>query len=87
MIPMVVPRNTVTAVALVEMISEIRRPYRSWAKMSRPVPHSTPSGCAAVMPPQSAMGLPPVSLIDEGSNLYGSMPTMPAMIGPMIAVP
>ena len=37
----------------------------SWAMMSRPVPHSTPSGCAALMPPQSRFGLP-TQVADRG---------------------
>ena len=36
MMPMTVPMVTVISVAVVAMMSEIRRPYRSWAKMSRP---------------------------------------------------
>ena len=63
MMPMTVPSATVISVALVAMTSEMRRPKSSWAKISLPVPHSIPSGCAQLIPPHAPMGLPPRSLI------------------------
>src|SRR6266545_541915 len=84
--PTTVPMMTVISVALVAMIREMRRPYRSWAKMSRPVPHSTPSGCdGQLIPPLGRFGFPPSSLIADASSLYGLMPTAPAITGPKMA--
>ena len=80
MIPMTVPRITVTNVALVAMMSEIRRPNSNWGKMSRPVPHSTPRMWVELMPPNSPNGLPPRSLIAFLSNAYGSIPIAGAIL-------
>ena len=54
--------------------------------MSRPVPHSTPKGWAALIPPNSPIGFPPRSLIAFGSSLYGLIPNCPAMNGPKMAM-
>ena len=78
--------TTVMMVALVAMRSEIRRPKSNWAKMSRPVPHSTPSGCSRLMPPQGPTGPPPMSLIAGLSNEYGSTPMTAQMTGARIAM-
>ena len=69
MMPISTPMVTVISVAVVEMMSEIRRPNSSWAKMSRPVPHSTPSGCAALIPPKAPYGFPAKSLIALASRV------------------
>ncbi len=51
MMPRMTPTTSEKTVARIATVSEVVSPVRMRAKMSRPVPGSTPSGWAQLMPP------------------------------------
>ena len=68
------------------MISDSLSPLTSWAMMSRPLPDSTPSGCAALIPPHGKIGSPPfLGSTASWLNVYGSQPNAASTFGPMSA--